>query len=200
MLFPVFEGQDRANAMEVRCPNCRNRTGYTAGDPDASPRCPSCGHEFSLKEIDLPSPDPELVVVGSSDGALNVNEEAARPRGSASVSRAAPAAEASAKSSLPYDPGFREAVEAGHLTVLQATARGDRMRWASKLVEKHDLSMAQALLVTDNKATLASLSGSPAASSSVRPRSRSSHWAIVIVLVCIVLISAAVTGWLIWRG
>lgn len=52
---------------------------------------------------------------------------------------------------LPYDPGFKAAVSAGHLTVREAIQRGDRFALASKLAQRHGLPMRRAFLVVDNR-------------------------------------------------
>ncbi|HUD70549.1 MAG TPA: hypothetical protein VMQ62_01195 [Dongiaceae bacterium] len=55
---------------------------------------------------------------------------------------------------MEYDPGFRDAVRDGCLTVQQAAERGDRRELASRLAHRHRLPMALALQVADNRITV----------------------------------------------
>ncbi len=53
-----------------------------------------------------------------------------------------------------FDSSFKKAVEAGWLTAHQAAMRGKRNVFAQRLVERHGLSMSQALRVADNRMPL----------------------------------------------
>jgi len=53
-----------------------------------------------------------------------------------------------------FDPSFADAVAAGNLTPQQAALRGKRDVFARKLVERHQISMEQALEVADNRTPL----------------------------------------------
>jgi hypothetical protein len=64
-------------------------------------------------------------------------------------------AESEPPQELPYDEGFHAAVVEGHLTVQQASDRGDRRALASRLVQRHGLSTELALRVADNRISLA---------------------------------------------
>jgi hypothetical protein len=191
-------GCTRRGSMHVRCPKCKNRTGFSPDEPDAHASCPSCGHVFPpTPELNIPSPDPELVVVGARDGALAENEAGARSR--AGGSRGVPLGGVSAPGSLPYDPGFREAVTAGRMTARQAAERGDRMAWAGKLVKRYEISIEQALLLTDNKATLTEVVGSAAASNSEVAPAQPGRSSRSLVLVVAALVGLALAGVLLWR-
>jgi hypothetical protein len=55
---------------------------------------------------------------------------------------------------LRYDPGFREAVEAGHLTAGQAYARGKREAYAQWVRDRYGVSAETAYAVADNRVAL----------------------------------------------
>ena len=62
--------------------------------------------------------------------------------------------QSSASGKVSFDRSFSVAVEAGHLTPQQAAMRGTREVFAEKLVERHQITMKQALEVADNKIPL----------------------------------------------
>jgi hypothetical protein len=55
-----------------------------------------------------------------------------------------------------YDPAFEEAVRQGYLTIQQAVERGERVKYARRLAERHGLELSLAYLVADNRTSLAS--------------------------------------------
>lgn len=62
--------------------------------------------------------------------------------------------QSSASGKASFHRSFSDAVEAGHLTRQQAAMRGKREVFAEKLVERHQITMEQALEVADNKIPL----------------------------------------------
>lgn len=84
------------------------------------------------------------------------DDELLRPENAESSGAAAQSApRATSKRLLPdFDLGFTRAIAAGHLTIQQAMARGDRSAFAVRLVRRHRLPEALAYKVTDNRISL----------------------------------------------
>jgi hypothetical protein len=59
-----------------------------------------------------------------------------------------------AKPATEYDVGFIPAVADGHLTVRQAVERGDRVAFASRLAQRHGMSLDFAFQIADNRISL----------------------------------------------
>jgi hypothetical protein len=121
--------------------------------------CSSCGRNYSLADvgslgsttaersaraaefanqhgIDLASAYSVLLGILSVEAALSMSggvHVAADPKAST------------------YDPGFRNAVKNGTLTLHQAVQRGDRVVYASRLAQRHDLDMNLAFMLADNQ-------------------------------------------------
>jgi len=56
---------------------------------------------------------------------------------------------------LPYDRAFHPAVKRGHLSIWQAMERGNRVDYALRIAQRYGLSARRAILVTDNRLTIA---------------------------------------------
>lgn len=56
---------------------------------------------------------------------------------------------------LPYDRAFHPAVKRGHLSIWQAMERGKRVDYALRIAQRYGLSARRAILVTDNRLTIA---------------------------------------------
>jgi hypothetical protein len=85
------------------------------------------------------------------------------------------------------------------MTARQATERGERMVWAGKLVKRYEISIEKALLLTDNKVTLAEVMGSPTSSKSEAAPAEPGRSPRTLVLVVAVLVGLALVGVLLWR-
>jgi len=138
-------------------------TSVTYSETASVVKCSSCGRDYSLAEagslgstaversaragdfakaheIDLASAYSVLLGIISLEAALSMSgglHSAADPK------------------AINYDPGFRSAVENGTLTRQQAVQRGDRVAYASRFAERHDLDMNLAFMIADNEITLA---------------------------------------------
>ncbi|MCP3979333.1 MAG: hypothetical protein GY716_08395 [bacterium] len=80
-------------------------------------------------------------------------DASATPR-SEDVAGTPPAVAEESDLTIQFDPAFVPAVEEGCLTRRMAIERGDRDNFANRLVQRHGLSLAAALDVTDNRTTL----------------------------------------------
>jgi hypothetical protein len=162
-----IERQD-ATVMHIRCGNCHEtipvqETGFA--DCPSVVACASCSQEYDLgprlaktdvdrffkdaqelartRRIALPDSCSVLLGIMKLEHLGDICESEAQPSdtGSASTAR--------------YDYSFRPAVEAGWLTAAQASMRGKRALFATRLMERHGLSKERALEVADNRKSLA---------------------------------------------
>ena len=169
-------GVDASGASQtVKCRGCGR--GFTVrSSPNLSPD-PREQHETALalaegNGLDLPTAYSVLLGVTTLEVALTVRdrgvaaaEEHAAAEHAAESKKPAAAASAPAKSAssaappmpeptVEFDPAFRESVVQGYLSVQQAIERGNRDKYAKRLVERHGLSQDLAYLVADNRTSL----------------------------------------------
>lgn len=114
--------------------------------------------------IDLPSAYSVLLGIMSVEEAQaakqqeNEKNQAARARPAVVPRAPGPVESPESMPEVPaeelYDPGFREAVEGGCLTVQQAIERGSREVYAMRLARRHGLPRELAFKVADNRVTL----------------------------------------------
>jgi hypothetical protein len=57
---------------------------------------------------------------------------------------------------IEHDPAFDDAVRQGYLSVQQAIERGERAKYAQRLIDRHGLTGSLAYLVADNRVSLSS--------------------------------------------
>ncbi len=153
--------------QDVVCQTCGREYRLAANDQLAGSSREQYEYAVRFAEthlIDLPSAYSVLLGIMSVEEAQeakqreNEKEQAAKarpatvPRAPAPVEAAASMPEVSAEEL--YDPGFREAVEAGCLTVQQAIERGSREAYAMRLARRHALPRELAFRVADNRVTL----------------------------------------------
>jgi hypothetical protein len=165
-------GVDASGASQtVKCRGCGR--GFTVrSSPNLSPD-PREQHETALalaegNGLDLPSAYSVLLGVTTLEVALVMRdrglpatadeaEEPAKPvaaPGSKAKSSASSPAIASSVPGMEFDPAFRDAVVQGYLSVQQAIERGNRDKYAKRIVERHALSQELAYLVADNRTSL----------------------------------------------
>jgi hypothetical protein len=111
--------------------------------------------------IDLPSAYSVLLGIMSVEEAQAAKEQANEKEQASRAAPARPSAPPAGRAAMPeipteelYDPGFREAIEAGCLTVQQAIERGSREAYAARLARRHRLPRELAFKVADNRVTL----------------------------------------------
>lgn len=188
--------------MYIRCSACRG-TNRISPDPGPKTVCPDCGHGNDLSrllelgatpaeraerttqfaeqlDLDLASAYSVLLGIMSPEECKNPPARRARP----------PQSEEAAPTH--YDPAFRDAIAAGHLTIRQAVERGDRCAFASKIAQKHSMTMNLAFRVADNEIQIAEAIErlkSPAPTSAAKSSSTWHLWlfkaaAVVVLMVC----------------
>lgn len=101
------------------------------------------------------------------------------------------------KRTIRFDPAYREAVEAGHLTPGQAYARGKREAYARQIGSRYRLAIDVAYDVADNRTTLAEvLKKSPRVAQPTRvapPREPIGAYPILVALG--LMLALAIAGW-----
>ena len=161
--------------MYIRCVSCKSASRSQLGRPTQDVTCHRCGRVYDLSAaaklgstpqeryqralayaqangLDLASAYSVLLGIMPLEMGRAIHEAVATVApepASASDSTIVPT-----ERDCPYDLAFQQAVDQGHLTVRQATERGDRVVFASKLVHKRGLKMDKAFLVADNRLTL----------------------------------------------
>ncbi len=161
--------------MYIRCVGCKSASRAQLGRPTQDMTCNRCGRAYDLSAaaklgstpqeryqralgyaeangLDLASAYSVLLGIMPLEMGQAIHESeatAASEPAAASDSTIVPTPTA-----CPYDLAFQQAVNQGHLTVRQAMERGDRVVFASKLVQKRGLKMSQAFMVADNRLTI----------------------------------------------
>ncbi len=161
--------------MYIRCVSCKSASRSQLGRPTQEVTCHRCGRVYDLSaaaklgstpqerygralayaqanRLDLASAYSVLLGIMPLEMGRAIHQAAATAApepASASDSTIAPT-----ETDCPYDLAFKPAVEQGHLTVRQAIERGDRVVYASRLVQRRGLKMSQAFMVADNRLTL----------------------------------------------
>lgn len=146
----VVLDSDRDGPVAVPCANCgrQYRLKRPTGWSETTERLFSRARRLALdNEIDLPSAYSVLY------GVMNLVQARALQRAS-SAGLANRQPENQGALTVRYDPGFREAVEAGLLTARQAFERGKRDAAAARVAREHQLSQKSALAVVDNRISL----------------------------------------------
>jgi hypothetical protein len=154
----------------LKCRQCeRGFSVPTAGnfDGDASEQYETALALAEGNGLDLPTSYSVVLGIMTLEHAMNLAErglpaQEAEPesqdpdedRAEAAVSPSRSDSDASGSSALEYDPAFREAVAQGYLSVQQAIERGNRNRYAKRLIDRHGLSRSLAFMVADNKTSL----------------------------------------------
>ena len=161
--------------MYIRCVGCKSASRVQLGRSTQEVTCNRCGRAYDLSAaaklgatpqeryqralayaqangLDLASAYSVLLGIMPLEMGRAIHEAVATVApepASASDSTIVPT-----EADCPYDLAFKQAVDQGHLTVRQAIERGDRVVFASKLVQRHGLQMSQAFMVADNRLTL----------------------------------------------
>ena len=158
------------DSRTLQCRGCgRGFTVQTMGNLDADPK-EQYETALALAEgngLDLPTSYSVMLGIMTLEHAMGLRErgvpahdldpkpeEAARAGAGVETSQPMGKVDGSAASVLEYDPAFVEAVAHGYLSVQQAIERGDRDRYARRLVDRHGLSDSLAFMVADNKTSL----------------------------------------------
>ena len=165
-------GVDASGASQtVKCRGCGR--GFTVrSSPNLSPD-PREQHETALalaegNGLDLPTAYSVLLGVTTLEVALAMRDRGLPATADEAAEPAKPAAAPSPKAKTPssaqpipnaapdleFDPAFRDAVLQGYLSVQQAIERGNRDKYAKRIVERHGLSQELAYLVADNRTSL----------------------------------------------
>jgi hypothetical protein len=104
---------------------------------------------------------------------------------------------------ITYDPGFRNAIENGTLTLQQAVERGDRVAYASRLAQRHGLDMNLAFMLADNQIALAEAlqrKTSPELGADTAPDPGVTNVRRRPLAAALTLALAALCGWAYWSG
>jgi hypothetical protein len=165
------QGTDPSSTSAMlKCRGCgRGFTVQTAGNLDSDPK-EQYETALALAEgngLDLPTSYSVMLGIMTLEHAMNLRErgvpaqeidpspeQAAEPEAAVGTSQPTAEVDGSASSVLEYDPAFAEAVAHGYLSVQQAIERGNRERFAKRLVNRHGLSDSLAMMVADNKTSL----------------------------------------------
>ncbi len=153
--------------MQIRCPKCQAAI-WLDTDRRTSGRCSTCQQQYDFGDrlrghrlgeihrraralavergIDLPSAFSLLLGITTLSDVHDFAGGAPTARPAARGTPGEPAAS--------FDPAFQPAVDARTLSPLQATERGDRESYARRLIARHQLTLADAYAVADNRMSL----------------------------------------------
>lgn len=161
--------------MFIRCKSCHGTVWLEISKPGtgaSKATCKHCGQHYEVEggtgsgrngerlsesarrlacdeDVDLPGAYSVLL------GIMRLEElrEVSRP---AQVAASAEQPRSTGVDARParFDPAFKEAIDAGHLTARQAMERGGRDSYAGLMAKRHDLPMEVAYAVADNKVSL----------------------------------------------
>jgi len=166
--------------MYVRCPDCHTSSRVAISREKQGTICGACGRGYSLSragelgsipqeryeralayseenQIDLASAYSVLLGILTLEVARTVSGLDVPAKEEATEAEPVPTTKlhtATEAMCLTYDEGFDKAISDGCLTPAQAMQRGDRVVFASRVAQKHDLSMHMAFLVADNRLSL----------------------------------------------
>lgn len=137
--------------MTARCKGCgqdyRLEVGRTLGLADKSLHSKALRYARE-EEIDLPGAFSVLMGILTPEDVRAVGQSPTADGGTLAPAKGV------AKGRKAFDPAFGPAVEAGTLSARQATERGSRAAFVSRLVQRHRLSDALAESVADNRTSL----------------------------------------------
>jgi hypothetical protein len=180
----------------VRCSGCGRQATLEGGHAGgaATDRLAEEARQLAREaQIDLPSAYAVLL------GAMSFEEVLQRDDTGADAGAAASPGRGSTRLGG-YDPAFQPAIDAGHLSPLQAMQRGKRQIYAALVARRHGLAEEAALAVADNSLALADAlrqrvgpTGIPilTVEAPARARSTARLW-IPAVLVGVVIVLAAI--------
>lgn len=209
--------------MNIRCVQCTAQIPIPpAGDPNPVAICPGCGKRYKVsvrtpppaKDLDRYRRAREFAVANKISEAnaysilegLMTLEEARtlKPSQPSSATTQAPQAPRTASAGAvvdtdewEYDSGFDAAVRHGHLTPRQAAERGDRAALARRMSERHRIPMHLALMVADNRMTVAQALGARRTGEAAAPAPRRQSAGFRPFLMVVIII--AITAWIILR-
>lgn len=207
--------------QHIRCVQCTAQIPVpAAGDPNPAV-CPGCGKRY---KVSVPTTPPardldryrrarefarankisEAHAYSILEGLMTLEEaHALKPEQSAVSATYVPPARRTAPEAVidtdewEYDCGFDAAVRHGHLTPRQAAERGERAALARRVSERHRIPMHRALMVADNRMSVAQALGARGTGDDTAPAPRERSEGLRPFLMVLMVI--AITTWILLR-